>query len=71
MSAASRVFHEVSSDLLGAVPMSPGWTIPVKETWGMCRDVATPPEKSQTALYASGNWSVRKPPPLPLAKIPV
>jgi hypothetical protein len=37
----------------------------------MCREVNFCPAKSQIALYASGNRSVRKPPPLAFAKIPV
>jgi hypothetical protein len=37
----------------------------------MCREVACWPWKSQTALYESGKRSVRKPPPLFLAKTPV
>jgi hypothetical protein len=45
--------------------------MPVNDTPGMCRDVATPPVKSQMTLYASGNCSVRKPPPFCVAKTPV
>ena len=71
MSAASRVFHVESSSRDGAVPIKPGWTMPVNSTPGTWREVAFCPEKSQTALYASGNCSVRNPPPLRLAKIPV
>ena len=34
----------------GAVPMRPGCTMPVNDTPGTCRDVATPPRKSQITL---------------------
>ena len=67
----SRLFHVFSSSADGAVPMRPGWTMPVNFTPGMCRDVHSPPRKSHTALYASGNWSTRKLPPFFCAKIPV
>ena len=71
ISACSRAFQRASSSADGAVPIRPGWTIPVNETAGTCRDVATPPRKSQITLYASGNCSVRKPPPFSVAKTPV
>jgi len=50
ISACSRAFHLASSSADGAVPISPGWTMPVKETRGMWRDVAVPPLKSQITL---------------------
>ncbi len=71
MSAASRAFQRPSSSAEGAVPISPGCTMPVKDTPGTCRDVACWPRKSQITLYASGNCSVRKPPPFWVAKMPV
>src|SRR5680860_1648679 len=71
ISAASRAFHFWRSSADGAVPMRPGWTLPMNETWGMWRDVAIPPRKSHMTLYASGNCSVRKPPPFCVAKTPV
>ena len=46
----SRLFHRASSSLDGAVPIRPGWTMPVNETRGTCREVALPPEKSQITL---------------------
>ncbi len=48
--ACSRAFQRPSSSGDGAVPISPGWTIPVNDTPGTCRDVAVPPRKSQTTL---------------------
>ena len=46
----SRLFHLASSSLDGAVPIRPGWTMPVKETRGTWREVALPPVKSQITL---------------------
>ncbi len=71
ISSASRAFHRASRSCEGAVPIMPGWVMPVKRTPGRWREVAICPWKSQTALYASGKRSVRKPPPLDLAKMPV
>jgi len=50
MSAPSRAFHRARSSAEGAVPIRPGWTMPVNETSGTCREVAVWPRKSQTAL---------------------
>ncbi len=50
MRACSRAFHLRSSSIEGAVPISPGCTMPVNETPGMCREVALPPMKSQMTL---------------------
>ncbi|SKS77123.1 Uncharacterised protein [Mycobacteroides abscessus subsp. abscessus] len=71
INAPSRAFHLANNSADGAVPIRPGCTIPVNRTPGTCRDVAVCPEKSQIALYASGNCSVRKPPPFTVGKIPV
>ena len=48
--ACSRAFHLASRSAEGAVPMRPGCTMPVNDTPGTCRDVATPPRKSQITL---------------------
>ena len=69
--ACSRAFQRRSRSAEGAVPIRPGCTMPVNDTPGMCRDVASWPRKSQITLYASGNCSVRKPPPLRVANTPV
>jgi hypothetical protein len=50
ISACSRAFHLASSSDEGAVPIKPGCTMPVQDTPGTCRDVATPPRKSQITL---------------------
>jgi hypothetical protein len=50
ISACSRAFQRASSSADGAVPIRPGCTMPVKETPGTCREVATPPWKSQITL---------------------
>jgi len=50
MRAPSRVFHVESSCAEGAVPISPGWTMPVKLTPGTWREVACWPRKSQITL---------------------
>ena len=50
ISACSRAFQRPSSSGDGAVPISPGWTIPVNDTPGTCREVAVPPWKSQMTL---------------------
>ncbi|SKZ14384.1 Uncharacterised protein [Mycobacteroides abscessus subsp. abscessus] len=71
ISAPSRAFQVANNCGLGAVPINPGCTIPVYFTCGTWRLVALCPAKSQIALYASGNCSVRNPPPLSLAKMPV
>jgi hypothetical protein len=71
MSACSRRFHSCRRSSDGAHPKSPGWRLPAKRTPGTCRDEVKIPSKSQIAFCASGKWSVRKPPPFSLAKIPV
>ena len=38
----------------GAVPMRPGWTIPVNDTHGTCRDVAWPPGEVPDHLVGVG-----------------
>jgi hypothetical protein len=71
MSAPSRRFQVASRSAAGALPIRPGWMSPVDETPGTCREVAVWPRESQITLQASGNWSVRKPPPFCLAEMPV
>ena len=44
------IVHRARSSAEGAVPIRPGWTMPVNETSGTCREVAVWPRKSQVAL---------------------
>jgi len=71
ISACSRRLHSVSRLGEGAHPNRPGWELPMKRTPGTWRELAQTPSKSQIALDAPGEWSVRKPPPFSLAKTPV
>src|SRR3954449_11625312 len=71
ISACSRRFHSANRSAEGAQPNRPGWELPMNRTPGTCRELVQMPSRSQIALDAPGGWSVRKPPPFSLAKVPV
>ena len=50
ISACSRAFHLASSSADGAVPISPGWTMPANDTAGDVTRCRIWPGKSQIAL---------------------
>src|SRR3954466_5765888 len=70
INACSRRFHSASRSAEGAQPKRPGWELPMNRTPGTCRELVQMPSRSQIALDAPGDWSVRKPPPFSLAQTP-